>query len=98
MASTVIMKPSQEVRAGIFTSGSVPATGALDLEVTFSPSFPSTPVVVANVYQTGTDIQLYINRIDDISATGCTIQVRNTGSAARDLSSSRRVSWIAFCP
>jgi hypothetical protein len=85
-------------KSGTITSGTVPATDALNLTVTFSEAFPSAPVVIANVYQTGTEIQLYINRVDNITKTGCTIQVRNVGTTARDLTSSRNVSWIAFCP
>ena len=81
------------VDAGNATASSVPASGYLDVPVTFSKTFTSAPVVVACLYTTATTTNYadYIAVVANTTNTGATIRVINKGTT----SYSPGVRWIA---
>ena len=89
-AATSAISTLPKLQYGYVTVSSIAANSYKDATITFSPAFSSTPVVVATPYTSAT--ALYANvQIASISASGCTIRVFNSASAAR----SPGLYWIA---
>jgi len=83
--------------AGTITSGTCAAGTTTNFTVQYGKTMRAAPIVTATLCQASATFGLYINRITDITETGCTIQVYNAGSADRALSASRCINWIAVC-
>lgn len=99
MADSIIPCPAPIIDCGYITSGTLTAGATNDLTVTFTKRFTATPFILptinTNSGTTGNDM-LFITSVNNASATGCTIKVRNATDGNIDLSSSRRVNWIAI--
>jgi len=98
MATTTIARPwsGGDCAAGQITSGTCATLGTTNFPVSFGKEFANIPVVVATVYQKGTlENFLHVNRVLNVTKTGCTIQVYNNASSNRDLDSDRCIAWVA---
>lgn len=85
--------------AGTISDGtSCAANTTTDLTVSFGKTLAAVPVVVASISQNSSTTGLHINRVTNITATGCTIQLYNTSGTARELSGNRVINWVAVCP
>jgi len=84
--------------AGTIIRGTCAAGTTTDFAVTFPKALASIPVVVANIYQASATPDLYVNRVKDVTTSGCTIQLYNANASDRNLGSSRSIAWVAVCP
>lgn len=81
-AAAKLARISGAVEVGVTASYNLAAGGTVQWGVTFQNTFSAAPRVIATL--NGADGQVFCH-VYDLSATGCRIRARNTGSSAANV-------------